>query len=144
MPFTPVFPLLTSFVVKQGLGTSWDPLWHQIESVVLTIQQHRAWHWSEPRPDPFHWQEQEEEAGSRILSWLRSNACVHAGMETCIHSQKTGLNRASSVAHKHLNWPCCIPGNLINMPVNTKILEKTVKWKKPPESPQAKGRLKPL
>lgn len=124
-PFSPIFPPLKSFAV-QRLGTSWDPIWHQTESASLTIQTHIAWHWSEPRPDPFHWQ---RGRGRQQATQLVDVKCMCACWHQNTHSHKTGLNRHSYVAHERLTWPHSEPESLINLSADANIPGKAVKKK---------------
>lgn len=59
------------------LGTSWDPHWHQIQSVVLAVRHTLLGTGLSTDQTPCCWQE-DEEASCGVLSWLRSNPCEHA------------------------------------------------------------------
>lgn len=70
------FPGCATDWLCSTLGTSWDPHWHQIQSVVLAVRHTLLGTGLSTDQTPCCWQE-DEEASCGVLSWLRSNPCEH-------------------------------------------------------------------
>lgn len=95
MLFSAVLSTWTRSVINHGLGTSWDPLWHQIECGADHPTHNLAPVQAQTRP--FLWQKQGDDR--RQDTQLVEVNCVNAVMET--HMHKTRL-----AADKHFNCPC--------------------------------------